>query len=82
MGTDNGIPLLAVLFISYSSKSKLVDIVPITSKKGIDIAKGCFQACHMKGNISGEELRAKVVGVTGDGAFAKGNAPFKNELTV
>ena len=81
VGTENGIPLLAELFIS-DSKSKLVDIVPITSKKGIDIAKGCFQACHMKGKISSEELRAKVVGVTGDGEFAKGNAPFKNELTV
>ena len=81
VGTENGIPLLAELFIS-DSKSKLVDIEPITSKKGIDIAKGCFQACHMKGNISSEELRAKVVGVTGDSAFAKGNAPFKNELTV
>ena len=44
VGTENGIPLLAELFIS-DSKSKLVDIVPITSKKGIDIAKGCFQAC-------------------------------------
>ena len=81
VGTENDIPLLAELFIS-DSKSKLVDIVPITSKKGIDIARGCFQACHMKGKISSEELRAKVVGVTGDGAFAKGNAPFKNELTV
>ena len=36
----------------------------------------------LKGKISNEELRAKVVGVTGDGAFAKGYAPFKNELTV
>ena len=80
VGTENCIPLLAELFIS-DSKSKLVDIEPITSKKGIDMAKGCFQACHMKGNISSEELRAKVV-VTGDGAFAKGNALFKNELTV
>ena len=46
VGTENGIPLLAVLFIS-NSKSKLVDIVPITSKKGKDIATICFETCHM-----------------------------------
>ena len=37
IGTEFGVPLLAVLFIS-NKKSKLVDIVPVTSKKGVDIA--------------------------------------------
>ena len=81
MGTENGIPLLAVLFIS-NNKSKLVDIVPITSKKGKDLAKICFEACHMKGSISKEQLKEKIVGLTGDGAFAKGNAPFKDEMNL
>ena len=79
IGTENGIPLLAVLFIS-DKKSKLVDIVPITSKKGKHIATVCFEACHMKGNITDEQLKEKVVGVTGDGAFSKGNAPFKDQM--
>ena len=34
IGTEYGIPLLAVLFIN-AGKSKLVDIVPLTSKKGL-----------------------------------------------
>ena len=81
MGTENGIPLLAVLFIS-NNKSKLVDIVPITSKKGKDLAKICFEACHMKGSISKEQLKEKIVGLTGDGAFAKGNSQFKDEVNL
>ena len=81
VGTENGTPLLAVLIIS-SNKSKLVDIVPITSKKkGKDLAI-CFESCHMKGSISKEQLKEKIVGLTGDGAFAKGNAPFKDEMNL
>ena len=41
VGTENGIPLLDELFIS-DSKSKLVDIVPITSKKGHRHSQGMF----------------------------------------
>ena len=44
IGTECGVPLLAVLFIS-NKKSKLVDIVPVTSKKGVDISSACFEAC-------------------------------------
>ena len=81
IGTECGVPLLAVLFIS-NKKSKLVDIVPVTSKKGVDIASACFEACQMKGFISKEKLKEKIVGVTGDGAFAKGNAPFKDTMEL
>ena len=60
IGTECGVPLLAVLFIS-NKKSKLVDIVPVTSKKGVDIASACFEACQMKGFISKEKLKEKIV---------------------
>ena len=34
----------------------------------------------MKGNIATTDLNRKIVGVTGDDVFAKGNAPFKNKM--
>ena len=50
VGTENGIPLLAVLFIS-GNKAKLADIIPLISKTGLDLATACFQACTLQGNI-------------------------------
>ena len=79
VGTECGIPLLAVLFLS-DNKSKLADIIPITSKKGVDLASTCFAACTMNDSLDKKELEAKIVGVTGDGAFSKGNSPFKNKM--
>lgn len=79
VGTECGIPLLAVLFIS-DNKAKLADIIPITSKKGVDLASTCFAACSLQGNLDKNELEKKIIGVTGDGVFAKGNAPFKNKM--
>ena len=81
IGTECGVPLLAVLFIS-NKKSKLVDIVPVTSKKGVEIASACFVACQIKGFISKEKLKEKIVGMTGNGAFAKGNATFKDTMEL
>ena len=79
VGTENGIPLLAVLFIS-DNKAKLADIIPLISKTGLDLASTCFQACTLQGSIDKSQLETKIVGVTGDGVFAKGNAPFKNKM--
>ena len=46
IGTEVGIPLLAVLFISNGS-AKLANITPMTSKKGDDVATACYEACTM-----------------------------------
>ena len=43
VGTECGIPLLAVLFLS-GNKAKLADIIPVVSKKGIDLASTCHVA--------------------------------------
>ena len=79
VGTECGIPLLAVLFIS-DNKAKLADIIPIMSKKGVDLASTCHEACTLKGSLNSNELESKIAGVTGDGAFATGNAPFKKKM--
>ena len=71
IGTVYGITLLAVLFIS-DGKVKLANILPIVSKKGKDVAEASFEACKLYGKIDAEENKRKVVGITGDGAFAKG----------
>ena len=70
IGTECGVPLLAVLFIS-NKKSKLVDIVPVTSKKGVDIASACFEACQMKGFISKEKLKKKLLSDWGWSIFQR-----------
>ena len=44
IGTELGKPLLAVLFIS-GGKTKLADIIPLTSKKGVDVANACIKVC-------------------------------------
>ena len=79
IGTENCLPLLAVLFISQG-QSKLADIVPVLSKKGVDLAKSCFKVCHIRGLLDIETLKMKTVGVTGDGAFCNGNTLFKNKM--
>ena len=78
VGTEYGIQLLAVSFIS-GGKSKLVDIMPLIKKKGIDFADLCFHASNLSNNLKKEVLVQKIVGITGDGAFTKGNAPFKKQ---
>ena len=42
IGTCTGVTLLAVLMISEKNIVKLVDIVPVTSKKGEYLANICF----------------------------------------
>ena len=78
VGPECGTPLLAVLYIS-ENKAKLANITSITSKKGEDLATSCFEACTISNSISKKQLEDKIVGVTGDGAFAKGNLPFKKK---
>ena len=76
---ENGLPLLAVLFISGGT-SKLADLIPVVSKKGADLAQTLFEAALMRGLIEEADLIAKTAGLTGDGAFAHLNAPFKQKL--
>ena len=59
---------------------KLADIIPIVSKKGSDLASVCFEACLLQGSLDKSDLNNKIVGLTGDGVFAKGNAPFKSKI--
>ena len=59
---------------------KLINIAPIKSKKGADVTSVCYETLKMNGKIKNSELK-KIVGLTGDGAFAKLNKPFKNERT-
>ena len=70
IGTEYGIPLLAVLLIN-DGKSKLADIIPLVSKKGADVANTCVQACTQSGQLDINLLKEKIVGITADGAFAK-----------
>ena len=72
---------MAVLFIS-GGKAKLANITPVISKKGEDVALACYDACTLSNQLTEKDLESKIVGVTGDGAFAKGNAPFKNKMEV
>ena len=79
IGTMYGMPLLAVLFIS-DGKCKLANLLPLTSKKGDDVAIACYEACKLNETLSDVDLKEKVVGITGDGAFIKNNAPFKDKV--
>ena len=81
IGTMYGMPLLAVLFIS-DGNCKLADLMPLTSKKGEDVAIACYEACKLHGTLNDHILKNKVVGITGDGAFTKNNAPFKNKIQL
>ena len=76
IGTEYGIPLLAVLFIN-AGKAKLIDIVPLTSKKGVDVADACFQACTLSDQLDSELLQTKIAGITGDGALRKVMLPLR-----
>ena len=53
---------------------------PIISKKGNDVALVCYEACLLQGSLNKSDLKDKIVGLTGDGVFAKGNAPFKDKI--
>ena len=81
IGTVFGITLLATLFIGDDGNVKLVNVTPISSKKGADVATVCFESMKMGNNIKEEDLKEKIVGLTGDGAFAKLNKPFKNKIS-
>ena len=50
IGTEFGIPLLAVLFISWGN-TKLAYIIPLTSKKGGDLANACIKACTINDTL-------------------------------
>ena len=76
IGTVYGYTLLAVLYMC-KGVVKLANIVPVSSKKGISVAEECYRALQLDGKISKKLLKDKIIGVTGDGAFAKGNKPFK-----
>ena len=80
IGTVYGISLLATLFIGNNGSVKLANITPITSKKGADVARVCYDAMKMDEKISEEAIKEKIVGLTGDGAFAKANKPFKQTI--
>ena len=81
IGTVFGITLLATLLIGSDGTVKLVNITPIPSKKGKDVAGVCFESLKLDGQIKEEDLKKKIIGLTGDGAFAKLNKPFKKEIT-
>ena len=68
--------LLAVLFMC-KGVVKSANIILVSSKKGISVAEECYRALQLDGKISKKLLKDKIIGVTGDGAFAKGNKPFK-----
>ena len=84
IGTCTGLTLLAVIFISDKQIVRLVDIVVIISKKGIDLATVLFDVLQMKENyeprISPEIVKDKLNAILGDGQFIKGNGPFKTAL--
>ena len=85
IGTCAGITLLAVLVINSTHQVRLIDIVPIISKKGKDLADVLYDVLQMKNDkgvsqISENEINMKVTAVLGDGAFIKGNEPFKSQL--
>ena len=44
------------------------------------MAEACFEACKVEDQINEEEIKERVIGITGDGAFAKNNMPFKTKI--
>lgn len=85
IGTCTGITLLAILIISGDQVVRLVDIVPVTSKKGVYLANVLYETLQMKNKdsvsqITENELKEKLSAILGDGAFVKDNRPFKETL--
>ena len=40
-----------------------------------------IEACSIDKHINEEQIKSRVIGITGDGAFAKGNKPFKTTIS-
>ena len=76
IGTVHGIIMVATLFIC-GDKCFLVNKIPMTYKKGKD---KCFESCQLYGYITKEVLKKIIALITGDGTFAKGHKPFKNQM--
>ena len=79
VGTCQGVTLLAVLFIR-EKEVKLANVLMATSKKGRHLADLCYEALKMEGLVDEAVIKSKICGIVGDGAFIKGNKPFKARL--
>ena len=74
IGTCTGVTMLAVLTISEKQIVKLVDIVPVTSKKGEYLANVLYDILQMQSKdsetqITQEDIKGKLSAILGDGAF-------------
>lgn len=83
IGTVRGITLLVVLLLSeVDDKTVFVGMNPVSSKAGaycadqiLDILKSSKYL-----ELEEQELKNKISGLVCDGAFVKGNKPFKNRM--
>ena len=83
IGTMQGLVLLVVLLISDTTgNTKLAGFKLVSSKSGYILANEIVDIlCGSDGmNIQQPVLRNKISGFSGDGAFIKGNEPFKTQL--
>ena len=81
LGTYLDLTLLVVYFIGRDGSTRLAGCDLSSSKEGIHCAELAFRIC-LEGNIFITEglLRAKVNAIVADGAFSRGNEPFKRRI--
>ena len=83
IGTILGLSMLVVLFESETNdKVFLAHIGLIESKEGIYCARKIFEILTSEKYLGLDiaEVKEKVTGMAGDGAFCKENEPFKSEM--
>ena len=83
VGTILGLSMLVVLLESdFDHSVKLVGINLICSKSGEYLASEIFYILKKYLDLSEEDIKAKVSGMAGDGAFCKENEPFKSKMEL
>ena len=85
LGTILGLSMLVVLLVSEHDKTvKFAGINLVNSKGGIYLANEIMKLLTSKDhlNLKPEEVKQKISGMAGDGAFCKENDPFKSTMKV
>ena len=83
IGRILGLSLLVVLLLSeVDNKTVFVGMSLVSNKEGVYLANEIMDILtsdrHLK--LNKDDVKGKVSGMAGDGAFCKENAPFKNRM--